>query len=82
MKSVLILGAKSDMAKATAKIYAQNGWNLLLAGRNVITELSSFSSQLKDDCGSEINLYDLDPTLILDGIITSIPNTIYRTYQQ
>jgi len=60
MKSVLILGAKSDMAKATAKIYAQNGWNLLLAGRNVITELSSFSSQLKDDYGSEINLYDLD----------------------
>ena len=60
MKSVLILGAKSDMAKATAKIYAQNGWNLLLAGRNVITELSSFSNQLKDDYGSDINLYDLD----------------------
>jgi decaprenylphospho-beta-D-erythro-pentofuranosid-2-ulose 2-reductase len=60
MKSVLILGAKSDMAKATAKVYAQNGWDLYLAGRNVITELSSFSGQLKDDYGCEINLYDLD----------------------
>ena len=60
MKQVLILGAKSDMAKATAEFYAKNGWDLNLAGRNVITELSSFSDRLKDDYGSEINLYDLD----------------------
>jgi len=60
MKSVLILGAKSDIAKATADYYAKNGWNLSLAGRNVITELFSFSNQLIDDYGSEINLYDLD----------------------
>ena len=51
MKSVLILGAKSDMGKATAEFYAKNGWDLNLAGRNVITELSSFSDRLKDDYG-------------------------------
>ncbi|SVC45823.1 uncharacterized protein METZ01_LOCUS298677 [marine metagenome] len=60
MKPVLILGAKSDMGKATAEFYAKNGWDLYLSGRNVITELSSFSGQLKDDYGCEINLYDLD----------------------
>jgi short-subunit dehydrogenase len=60
MKPVLILGAKSDMAKATAEFYAKNGWNLSLAGRNVIAELSTFSGRLKDDYGCEINLYDLD----------------------
>ena len=60
MKSVLILGAKSDMAKATAIVYVKNGWNLSLAGRNVIIGLSSFRDQLKDDYGCEINLYDLD----------------------
>ena len=60
MKPVLILGAKSDMAKATAEYYAKNGWNLSLAGRNVIAELSTFSGRLKDDYGCEINLYELD----------------------
>ena len=60
MKSVLILGAKSDMAKATAIVYAQNGWDLYLVGRNVIAELLSFSGRLKNDYGCEINLYDLD----------------------
>jgi len=60
MKPVLILGAKSDMGKATAEFYAKNGWDLNLAGRNVITELSSFSDRLKDDYGCEINLYNLD----------------------
>ena len=60
MKPVLIIGAKSDMGKATAEFYAKNGWDLYLAGRNVIAELSSFSDRLKDDYGCEINLYDLD----------------------
>jgi len=48
------------MAKATAEFYAKNGWNLSLAGRNVIAELSTFSGRLKDDYGCEINLYELD----------------------
>ena len=76
MKSVLILGAKSDMAKATGEYYAKNGWNLNLAGRNVIAELSSFSAKLKNDYDCKINLYDLD---ILD--FQSHPN-FFQSCQQ
>ena len=76
MKQVLILGAKSDMAKATAEFYAKNGWDLNLAGRNVITELSSFSDRLKDDYGSEINLYDLDILAFQSHMV------FFRSFQQ
>lgn len=48
------------MAKATAEFYAKNEWDLNLAGRNIITELSSFSDRLKDDYGCKINLHELD----------------------
>ncbi|MFA5519438.1 MAG: SDR family oxidoreductase [Spirochaetota bacterium] len=34
MNYVLIVGAKSDIAKELAKVYAKNGFNLYLAGRN------------------------------------------------
>lgn len=35
MKSVLLIGATSDVAKAIAEKYASEGWNLLLMGRDV-----------------------------------------------
>ena len=34
MKSILILGASSDIAKALSHKYASNGYNIILAGRN------------------------------------------------
>jgi decaprenylphospho-beta-D-erythro-pentofuranosid-2-ulose 2-reductase len=33
-KTVLIIGATSDMARATAKLYGDAGWNILLAARD------------------------------------------------
>jgi len=45
MSYVLIIGAKSDIAKATAKEYASNGYNLYLAARNA-RELESFASDI------------------------------------
>jgi decaprenylphospho-beta-D-erythro-pentofuranosid-2-ulose 2-reductase len=45
MKCVLILGASSDIAKATARQYAQKGYTLLLAGRSAET-LEPFSKDL------------------------------------
>jgi short-subunit dehydrogenase len=45
MPYVLILGAKSDMAKAIARQYANNGYNLYLAARNV-DELQEFASDI------------------------------------
>jgi hypothetical protein len=35
MKEILILGASSDIAKAIANVYANNGYNIQLAGRNI-----------------------------------------------
>lgn len=45
MPYVLIVGAKSDIAKATAKEYAQNGYDLYLAARNV-QALEAFASDI------------------------------------
>jgi decaprenylphospho-beta-D-erythro-pentofuranosid-2-ulose 2-reductase len=45
MKCVLILGASSDIAKATARQYAQKGYTILLAGRSAET-LEPFSKDL------------------------------------
>jgi decaprenylphospho-beta-D-erythro-pentofuranosid-2-ulose 2-reductase len=35
----LILGAKSDIARAIAQVWAENGYNLYLAGRKAATEI-------------------------------------------
>ena len=45
MKCVLILGASSDIAKATARQYAREGCTILLAGRRAET-LEAFSQDL------------------------------------
>ena len=37
MKTLLVLGATSDIAKATAYVFAQNDWNIILAGRHMPT---------------------------------------------
>ena len=60
MKTILILGAKSDMAMATAEVYAQKGWNLCLAGRNVEDELSMFKNSLINKYHCDITLNNLD----------------------
>ena len=60
MKTVLILGAKSDIAMATAEVYAEKGWNLCLAGRKVEDELSSFKNSLINKYQCEISLNNLD----------------------
>ncbi len=45
-QSVLIVGAKGDIAKEIAKIYALHGYNLILSGRK-ITELDDFAEELR-----------------------------------
>lgn len=32
--TLLVIGGSSDMAKATAQVFARNGWHIVLAGRN------------------------------------------------
>ena len=39
-KNCLILGAKSDIARAIAHVWAENGYDLYLAGRKAATEIA------------------------------------------
>jgi hypothetical protein len=61
MSYVLIIGAKSDIAKEVARVYAKNGYNLFLASRE-----SSSLEELKQDIelrsGVDVKLKEFDVT--------------------
>ena len=59
MSLVLIIGAKSDIAKATAREYAKNGYDIYLAARNS-DELDEFRNDLVVRTEQKIKLIDLD----------------------
>jgi len=59
MSYVLIIGAKSDIAKATAREYAKNGYDLYLAARNV-NELEEFAQDVITRTQKEVKLVELD----------------------
>ncbi|MDY8135846.1 SDR family oxidoreductase [Aquimarina sp. 2201CG5-10] len=59
MKHILILGAKSDIGKALAEIYAQNGYHLILAGRE-IEVLSQFKTSIEEKQGVSVQLVHFD----------------------
>lgn len=61
MSYVLIIGAKSDIAKEVARTYAKNGYNLYLAGRN-ITELEDLAEDIRVRSNVEVKLKELDIT--------------------
>ena len=59
MSYVLIIGAKSDIAKATAREYAKNGYDLYLAARNS-EELEEFAKDIITRTQRTVNLVELD----------------------
>ena len=59
MSYVLIIGAKSDIAKEVAKEYAKNGYDLYLAGRK-IDELSDFSNNIDLRSSQKVVLKEFD----------------------
>ena len=59
MSYVLIIGAKSDIAKATAREYAKNGYDLYLAARNV-DELAEFAKDVSTRTQRDIRLVELN----------------------
>ncbi len=59
MSYVLIIGAKSDIAKACAREYAKQGYNLYLAARNV-DELSEFAQDVTTRTQKSVKLLELD----------------------
>jgi len=59
MSYVLIIGAKSDIAKATAREYAKHGYDLYLAARNV-DELAEFAKDVVTRTQKDVQLVELD----------------------
>ena len=59
MSYVLIVGAKSDIAKATAREYAKHGYDLYLAARNS-DELEEFANDVTVRTQRTIKLVELD----------------------
>ncbi|WP_296824717.1 SDR family oxidoreductase [Sulfurovum sp.] len=59
MSYVLIVGAKSDIAKATARGYAKHGYDLYLAARDV-QELTNFAKDIATRTHRDVNLIELD----------------------
>lgn len=59
MSYILILGAKSDIAKAIARCYAKHGYDLYLAARNVNT-LEQFANDIRIRTEQNVRLLDLD----------------------
>jgi len=61
MSYVLIIGAKSDIAKEVARVYAKNGYNLYLAARNS-SELEDLKTDIEVRSGVDVQLKDFDIT--------------------
>ena len=59
MSYILIIGAKSDIAKATAREYAKHGYDLYLAGRN-IQELEELANDITIRTEKRVKLVELD----------------------
>lgn len=59
MSYILIVGAKSDIAKAVAREYANSGYNIYLAGRKIDT-LDAFAKDLTIRYQIEAKLVELD----------------------
>ncbi len=59
MSYVLIIGAKSDIAKATAREYAKHGYDLYLAARNS-EELEEFAKDVITRTQRTVQLLELD----------------------
>ena len=81
MNLVIIIGAKSDMAQMLAKEFAKDGFDLLLVGRDVKSELNDFRQSITKEYGQEVSLYDLnildkDATNLFLSTIKTIPDGI------
>lgn len=59
MKYLLVLGAKSDIAKAVTKKYAHSGYHIYLAARKS-SELNSFANDIAIRTGKTVKCIDFD----------------------
>ncbi|WP_321311677.1 SDR family oxidoreductase [Halarcobacter sp.] len=59
MSYILIIGAKSDIAKELARVYAKNGYSLYLAARNC-DSLAELADDIKIRSNVDVQLKELD----------------------
>lgn len=59
MNYILIIGAKSDIGKELARIYAKNGYNLFLAARNS-NELIELANDIKIRSNVDVKIKEFD----------------------
>jgi short-subunit dehydrogenase len=59
MSTILIIGAKSDIAKAVAREYAKHGYDLYMAARNA-NELEAFANDITVRTQRAVKLVELD----------------------
>lgn len=59
MKYVLIIGAKSDIARSLSRVYAREGYSLYLAGRKIY-ELENFQEELEKNFNINVKLIEFD----------------------
>ena len=59
MPTLLVVGASSDMGRATALIFAKNGWNIQLAGRN-IENMQAMGTDISLRTGSTVSSHLFD----------------------
>ena len=75
MPTILVLGATSGIARATARAFAGSGWTLQLAGRDI-----QRLQEVADDCGgASVFPFDaLDPASrsALWGLLPSCPDAV------
>ncbi|MBX4959434.1 SDR family oxidoreductase [Rhizobium lentis] len=78
-KTLLLIGATSDIGRATALIYAEAGWDVLLAGRNrsaVQREADDISART----GASVLIHELDILATsrfedFVGVVSPLPDT-------
>ena len=73
---VLITGATSGIGKATAEIFAQNGYRLILTGRRV-ERLVALKNSFESSYGSDVLLlpFDVRDAGAVEAALTNLPDT-------
>lgn len=74
MRTLLVLGATSGIARATALAFAQDGWNIQLAGRHP-ADLQVLAQDLSVRCGRAVPCFSFDACApdSADALLRALP---------
>jgi short-subunit dehydrogenase len=73
-KSVLVLGGSSDIGRATARAFAQAGWNVQLAGRDApALEPDAADLRARSNVDVGTHRFDVLDTASFEGFVAGLP---------